>query len=551
MTRRTPVWLWLLAAVIIAAALIIQWRMIVSPGELFANDAAWGAAVAAPVANLQVYSGPGNDFEQIGSVPAGVSFPVAGRSSDSTWLLVELSPGRHGWIKAWLCVISGSLEIVPVFADDGVLLLPLPLVTAEPDQAAEVGVPTVPVEPTQADEQVPLDEPDLPGDQEQPDTPVALAAQTASAAPPDDSGPVTAAAMDDLLMRAGPSTDYVQAGSIPRGATLAVLGRAEAANWILVSHNGAEGWVAAWLCSLEGPLSSVPVSDRVMEIAEVLEPEVTETPDVEVPVVEATPTPTAVVVAAPANPSGLPYHVTLTMGANTWSIYQHGLALGNNPHAFSKVGDSETADGHFMEPYDLGTYTLGDYAYLAEVIQHFQGSFGRQSMTAYPAFSVHHVLDPTWANPEVCEPDETPLACEYRVHRPSFALVLVRSWNADVYPGELEQIIQYSVDRGVVPVLSTCPYQPGGPWASETVLNPIIRGLAAQYGVPLWDLHVTTEQLPDRGTCDPCGDHLTMPPAGSPFSAADFVGPSFQYGATMRNLEGLQVLYTMLHEVVQ
>jgi hypothetical protein len=296
-----------------------------------------------------------------------------------------------------------------------------------------------------------------------------------------------------------------------------------------------------------------------MEVAEVLEQETLE-PEVLEPEVleptdaggqgEASPTAPPVVESVPISPSGLPYHVTLTMGANTWSIYQHGLALGNNPYAFSKVGDSETADGHFMEPYDLGTYTLGDYVYLGEVIQHFQGSFARQSMTAYPAFSIHHVLDPTWANPEFCAPDETPLACEYRVHRPSFALVLVRSWNADVYPAELEQIIQYSVDQGVVPVLSTCPYQPGGPWASETALNPIIRGLAAQYGVPLWDLHVTTERLPDRGTCDPCGDHLTMPPPGSPFSAADFVEPSFQYGATMRNLEGLQVLYTMLHEVV-
>jgi len=268
------------------------------------------------------------------------------------------------------------------------------------------------------------------------------------------------------------------------------------------------------------------------------------------PTAAPTPTRTTPTATATLSPSSLPYHAALTIGANTREIFQRGLEMGNNPHAFSKVGDSETADGHFMEPFDLGIYSLADYAYLEEVVTYFQGSFSRQSMTAYPAFSAHHVVDPLWANADFCEPGETPLACEYRLHRPSFALILVRSWNPDVYPSALESIIQYSIEQGVVPIVSTCPHQPGGPWAPEGALNPVIRSLAAEYGIPLWDLYATMEPLPDRGVCDPCGDHLTRPPVGGTFGVADFVWPSLQYGATRRNLEGLEILYTMIHEVI-
>jgi hypothetical protein len=401
-----------------------------------------------------------------------------------------------------------------------------------------------------------------------------------------------------LMIHASPNSDSEPVSEAPAGTPLPIVGRTPDSAWLLVEIGpGQYGWVITWLCEITGSLESVPVvagepAPTAAEMAEAAspaepdestgpaepsepapspEPAATGVPPSPLPTDTTAPTelaptaaPTEPVAAgempapptmAPAaitSPSNLPYHATLTgVGYNTRVIFQRGLQLGNNPHAFSKVGDSETADGHFMEPYDLGAYTLGDYAYLGEVVQYFQGSFGRHSMAAYPAFSIHQVLDPEWADAEFCEPGETPLACEYRIHRPSFALILVRTWNVDLYYGDLERIIQYSIDQGVVPILSTCPHQTPPPWASEDVLNPIIRDLAARYQIPLWDIWVTSESLPDRGVCDSCGDHLTMPPPGSPFSASDFVEPSFQYGATRRNLEGLQVLYAMLHEVIQ
>ncbi len=419
---------------------------------------------------------------------------------------------------------------------------------------------------------------------------------------------VMATSTSGLRVHVGPDSSSPVIGETSGRASLQVVGRSRDSSWLLVEiAPGQYGWVITWLCEITGNLESVPVVESTATPSPTAATDVREaatpteligiTPSAEptsadTPIIAATsvpPTETAAVVptstaasvsaievpasptqsvvetptaetssqsampAAPTSgPSSLPYHVTLTgVGYNTREIFLRGQQLGNNPHAFSKVGDSETADGHFMEPYDLGTYHLGDYAYLGEVVQYFQGSFARQSMAAYPAFSIHQVLDPEWADAEFCEPGETPLACEYRIHRPSFALILVRTWNVDLYYSDLERIIQYSIDQGVVPILSTCPHQTPPPWASEDILNPIIRDLAARYQIPLWDIWATSETLPDRGVCDVCGDHLTMPPPGEPYSMADFVEPSLQYGATRRNLEGLQVLYTMLHVVIQ
>src|SRR5450830_1225849 len=44
-------------------------------------------------------------------------------------------------------------------------------------------------------------------------------------------------------------------------------------------------------------------------------------------------------------------------------IYRAGLVLGNNPHAYSKIGDSETVTDRFLVPFDGDprNYSLGEY----------------------------------------------------------------------------------------------------------------------------------------------------------------------------------------------
>ena len=57
-------------------------------------------------------------------------------------------------------------------------------------------------------------------------------------------------------------------------------------------------------------------------------------------------------------------------------IYRHGLELGNDPNAFSKVGDCQTSTDFFLVDFDHeDRYNLGEYTHLQPTINHYQGSF--------------------------------------------------------------------------------------------------------------------------------------------------------------------------------
>src|SRR5919106_3748335 len=65
-------------------------------------------------------------------------------------------------------------------------------------------------------------------------------------------------------------------------------------------------------------------------------------------------------------------------------LYQRGQVKGNNPHAFSKIGDGEISTAWFFTAFDLSAddYDLGPYQDLRSVIAYFEGSFGRIGMAA-------------------------------------------------------------------------------------------------------------------------------------------------------------------------
>lgn len=107
------------------------------------------------------------------------------------------------------------------------------------------------------------------------------------------------------------------------------------------------------------------------------------------------------------------------------AIYQEGLNQGNNPQAFSKIGDGEISTTWFLADFDRssGYYDLGSHDELQDVIDYFAGSFGRHSQAAHLGFNTSRILDSAYSDEASCQPDETPLDCEFRIHRPSFALL--------------------------------------------------------------------------------------------------------------------------------
>lgn len=183
------------------------------------------------------------------------------------------------------------------------------------------------------------------------------------------------------------------------------------------------------------------------------------------------------------------------------AIYQRGLELGNNPNAFSKVGDCQTSTDFFLVDFDYpDRYGLGEeYADLQATIDYYEGSFSRQSLAVKDGFNVAAVLSPLRADPKKCEKGESPLACEYRTHKPSVAMISMETnfnqRSADDYGKYLRQIVEYTISQGIVPILATKADNTEGDYG----INAEIAKIANEYGIPMWNFWAAAYPLPNHG----------------------------------------------------
>lgn len=235
--------------------------------------------------------------------------------------------------------------------------------------------------------------------------------------------------------------------------------------------------------------------------------------------------------------------VVPSLTETTRQIYLNGLEMGNNPYAFSKIGDGEISTAWFLTDFDLGLeyYDLGEYSELENIISYFHGSFGRQSIAARRGFNSQRILDPEFADVSFCYSDETPLNCEIRIQRPSFALISLGTnqvWQPDEFEIGLRSIIETLMVHGIVPILSTKADNLEG----DHRINSIVADLAVEYDLPVWNFWLAVQPLPDHGLQ---GDfeHLTYYPNN--FSSHDFK----KFAWPMRNLSALQTLANLVADI--
>ncbi|PJF27555.1 MAG: hypothetical protein CUN53_03600 [Phototrophicales bacterium] len=223
--------------------------------------------------------------------------------------------------------------------------------------------------------------------------------------------------------------------------------------------------------------------------------------------------------------------------ANVRAIFARGQQLGRNPRAFSKLGDSTIESPYFLDRFDVGQgdYNLGAFAYLQPLIDYFQGSFSRQGVAVVRGLHTWSVFDPMWANDYYCEPRETMLACEFRLHNPAYLFVRLGSNDLGAPTAterNLRDVIEFSIENGVIPIMGT-----KGDRRDGTRANDIIRRLADEYNVPLWDYDLIAGTLPGRGVGSD-GVHLTT------WYAHDYTNPeAFRRGYGVHNLTALIALY--------
>lgn len=245
-------------------------------------------------------------------------------------------------------------------------------------------------------------------------------------------------------------------------------------------------------------------------------------------------------------------------------IFVQGQGLGNRADVFTKVGDSNTTNGDFLQAIGMdGNFCqLGAYADLQETVDFFSAtspragfanSFVAFSVAAKPGLSAPATLDKLWADPGDCQRNEGPLACEYRIKRPAVAVILLglmdaRHGDPETYAAAMDSVIKLSLEMGVIPLLTTnvvLPDQPVVHYDYALEMNLALVELAEQYGVPLINLWRAAQDLPNLGI-GPDSTHLSHKVG----AFCDFTGPQETYGGTLRNLLTLQALDLLRRDVL-
>ncbi|MDX2160044.1 MAG: SGNH/GDSL hydrolase family protein [bacterium] len=237
-----------------------------------------------------------------------------------------------------------------------------------------------------------------------------------------------------------------------------------------------------------------------------------------------------------------------------FKTYVRGQALGRRTDVFSKVGDSITVSYSFLYYIGLGQYQLGSADYLDPMIEAFSAeqaragnAFTNASLAARVGWTAFSPLDPENTLSDECRPGELPLLCEYRLVRPSMAVIMfgtndVGYVDLAAYRYNLNQIVQLSLDSGVIPILSTFPNRPGYEPRVEA-FNGAVYEIAQAHHVPLIDYYAATVDLPNFGLSDD-NIHPSEPPRDEA-TAANLRSPYLQYGYNVRNLTTLEMLYTV------
>lgn len=192
-------------------------------------------------------------------------------------------------------------------------------------------------------------------------------------------------------------------------------------------------------------------------------------------------------------------------------IYRAGVLMGNDPYAFSTIGDCQSMPNVFLGIYETDRYNLGSFDYLQSAIDHYRGSFNRKSAAVKDGMSVASVLSPMWNDPEQCAADETPVGCELRIHRPSVVFInLGTNWKnggPTAYEKYLRQVVQVVIDHGAIPVLTTKADNIEG----DHSLNVATARVAYDLDLPLMNFWLASNDMPNHGL-DGSRDNVYLTP---------------------------------------
>jgi len=186
-----------------------------------------------------------------------------------------------------------------------------------------------------------------------------------------------------------------------------------------------------------------------------------------------------------------------TIDPSLSKVYERGLSLGNDPHAFSIFGDCQARPDEFFGRFETDEELVASLSpELRQTVEYFHGSFNRESPTAQDATTPGALLWNQWHRGDYgCSFTETPVECELRIHHPSFVIIQIGTHFESRNAEYLERIIEQLLDAGVVPILAT----KADNREKDERINHDMAMLATEHDLPLWNFWSAVSDLPNRG----------------------------------------------------
>lgn len=239
--------------------------------------------------------------------------------------------------------------------------------------------------------------------------------------------------------------------------------------------------------------SLTPGETDLATSTEALEPSLTFTPTL-----TATPSVTPLPAALSLDPANWKnWPILPIVPEHARQIYLLGQSLGNDPHAFSVLGDCQSEPDAFMGVYETDPATLALLPQdLQQTVAWFSGSFNRLSPTVRGGTTAGALLWPAWhQNKFTCTIYESPLQCELRIHKPSFVIIHVGTHYENRNEEYMRSILDQLIAAGVVPILAT----KADNRELDDHVNSEYAQLAVEYNIPFWNFWAAVDGLPNRG----------------------------------------------------
>jgi hypothetical protein len=227
-------------------------------------------------------------------------------------------------------------------------------------------------------------------------------------------------------------------------------------------------------------------------------------------------------------------------------IYARGQGRGLNEDFLLSVGDCNSESHWYLQSLLDDAPPQGDGVdinYYQDIsiqstIDYYSDAFAFKGQAVNSGLNAMSVLDPFWANPNLCAPGASPLACDYQQTQPFASVIMfgandIKVLNTAGYELALREIIEFTLERDIVPILSTFTVRPmsDGKFEQGTRFNGIVVHLADEYNIPLMNFWLAARDVDGYGILED-NAHLTVP------------------GFNIRNRLTLDMLNTLRHDVL-